>query len=628
MSHAIRTTDLKKVYRLYAKPLYRFRDMFGMLGDTAGAFSEHAALDGVSLEIRRGEKVAIIGRNGAGKSTLLKLITRVIEPTAGAIDVAGKVHALLQIGTGFHPDFTGRENVVAYLAQLGIAGAEAQRLCAAAVEFAELEEYIGQPVKTYSTGMAVRLMFATSTVLAPDILVLDEILGVGDAYFAQKSFERIQELCDATGTTLLLVTHDVYSAMKLCHRFVWLDRGRVLMDGPSREVVHAYERSIREQEEHRLRMKRMAAAARDAKDGAAPLYGQLQLRGKEPPAGRVAIADMRIVHGGEELARLSMDATASTGGLSLELKPDDGNWSDIVEIEGRSARWFLPHGSIFHRLPFLIADSGAAAAVRSGTARIELTIWSDPAAPDAPGAAHVPGTLRAPGGIDGLEAVVCAPDGRASYGGLFDGAGESGWRVVGAPLEHAATAAPGSRRDGVVRYGSRAFEIVDVHFFDAAARETSQFGVGSSLRVVLDYRINDPDFQERPTIVVAFQKDGVTRSHRFWTDALVFGRNDPREGAIAVVADPLLLGAGTYMVTVSIFREGYFDSKARLQFFSANPHVLDMHSRAYEIVVRASARVLCNDVVFQHPSEWYLDGLRVAETAILRDGDDDAVAGA
>ena len=196
------------------------------------------------------------------------------------------------------------------------------------MDFAELEEYIGQPVKTYSTGMAVRLMFAASTVLVPDILVLDEVLGVGDAYFAQKSFERIHELCDGIGTTVLLVTHDVYSAMKLCNRFIWLDRGRVLLDGPSRDVLHAYERSIREQEEHRLRMKRMSAVAREGPQDPA-LFGQLQLRGKQPPAAPLAIAEMRIVSESEELARLSMAAPAP-GDLSLELNPGDGNWGDVV----------------------------------------------------------------------------------------------------------------------------------------------------------------------------------------------------------------------------------------------------------------------------------------------------------
>src|SRR5262245_28618469 len=195
---AIRATGLKKIYRLYAKPAYRFLDMFGMLGDKPGAFTEHSALDDVNLEIRRGEKVAIIGRNGAGKSTFLKLVTKVIEPTSGSLTVDGHIHALLQIGTGFHPEFTGRENVHAYLAQLGIGGKEAELRCAEVIDFAELEEYIDQPMKTYSTGMGVRLMFSAATAITPDLLVLDEVLGVGDAYFAHKSFARMKQLCEGS----------------------------------------------------------------------------------------------------------------------------------------------------------------------------------------------------------------------------------------------------------------------------------------------------------------------------------------------------------------------------------------------------------------------------------------------
>src|SRR6266536_6198862 len=231
MDTIVEARNVRKVYRLYARPHYRFLDMFGLLRDRAGAYREHAALDGLTLSIGRGEKVAIIGRNGAGKSTFLRLVTGVIAPTSGELAVRGRIHALLQIGTGFHPDFTGRENALAYLAQLGVTGGDAAAKVAEIVDFAELEEYIDQPVKTYSTGMAARLMFATSTAITPHILVLDEVLGVGDAYFAQKSYERMRELCEAQGTTLLLVTHDVYSALKIASRIVWIDRGRILMDG-------------------------------------------------------------------------------------------------------------------------------------------------------------------------------------------------------------------------------------------------------------------------------------------------------------------------------------------------------------------------------------------------------------
>src|SRR5262249_8638959 len=168
-----RASDLTKVYRLYPKPHFRFLDMFGLLPKREGSFTEYRALDGVNLEVRRGEKVAIIGRNGAGKSTLLKLVSNVMQPTSGTLEVHGNARALLQMGSGFHPDFTGRENVYAYLAHLGITGKQADRKLVDIIDFSELEEYIDQPLKTYSTGMGVRLMFATSTAVVPDILVLD-----------------------------------------------------------------------------------------------------------------------------------------------------------------------------------------------------------------------------------------------------------------------------------------------------------------------------------------------------------------------------------------------------------------------------------------------------------------------
>src|SRR5437763_15088983 len=226
----VRPRDLTKVYRLYRRPQQKFLDMLGLLRKP-DSFAEHHALDGIDLELRRGERVGIRGRNGAGKSTLLKLISGVIEPTSGSLEVFGDARALLEITSGFHPEFTGRDNAKAYLAQLGVAGTEAERLIVQIVDFAELEEYIDQPVKTYSTGMAVRLMFATSTAISPDLLVLDEVLGVGDAYFAHKSYERIRELCDQNGATAVLVTHDIYGAVKICSRIIWIDRGRVLFDG-------------------------------------------------------------------------------------------------------------------------------------------------------------------------------------------------------------------------------------------------------------------------------------------------------------------------------------------------------------------------------------------------------------
>ncbi len=258
---AIALRGAGKRYRLYSKPLYRLLDLFGACPATPRYYSEHLAVKDVDLEIGRGEKVAIIGRNGAGKSTLLKLITGLVQPTSGSIQVNGQVSNLLQIGSGFHPDFTGRQNVYASLAHQGIVGKEAVRLFDEILAFAEIEEYVDQPMKTYSTGMCSRLMFASSIVIRPEILIVDEILGVGDAYFAHKSFERMRKICSQDGTTLLLVTHDIYSALNLCDRFIWIDRGEVKFDGDGKSAVALYESSVKEQEEQALRRKNTAGIA-------------------------------------------------------------------------------------------------------------------------------------------------------------------------------------------------------------------------------------------------------------------------------------------------------------------------------------------------------------------------------
>src|SRR5262245_2671284 len=273
---AIRLCSVGKVYRLYTQPVYRLLDLFGLCPPGPSYFTEHQALDDVDVEIRRGEKLAIIGRNGAGKSTLLKIITGLIRPSTGTVDVDGRISNLLQIGTGFHPEFTGRQNVFASLAHQGIVGRKASALFDEIVEFAEIVEYIDQPMKTYSTGMCSRLMFSSAVMMTPDILVVDEILGVGDAYFSHKSFERMREMCSQAGTTLLLVTHDIYSALNLCDRFLWIDRGAVRFDGDGKAAISSYEASIKAQEEQRLRSK----TSRDISDGAGPSTVHVLIRSR------------------------------------------------------------------------------------------------------------------------------------------------------------------------------------------------------------------------------------------------------------------------------------------------------------------------------------------------------------
>lgn len=200
------------------------------------------ALDAVDLNILRGETIGLIGPNGAGKSTLLKLIARVMRPTKGRVFVKGKVAPLLEFGAGFHPDLTGRENVFLNGALLGFTNDEMQEKFDQIVDFAELWDFIDVPIRNYSSGMSARLGFAIATDVKPDILILDEVLSVGDEAFQRKCLTRMGGFREM-GATIILVSHNMDTILEMCHRTIWLDQGRVQKVGETSEVVQAYRAS-------------------------------------------------------------------------------------------------------------------------------------------------------------------------------------------------------------------------------------------------------------------------------------------------------------------------------------------------------------------------------------------------
>ncbi len=209
------------------------------------------ALKDVSLEVYPGEVVGIIGPNGAGKSTLLKVVARVLRPTRGRVQVRGRVSPLLELGAGFDPELTGRENVYLNGMILGRSRRQIDERFNHIVAFAGLEDFIDAPLRTYSTGMVARLGFAVATDVRPEILIVDEILGVGDADFQTRSFERIQSF-QAAGTTILLVSHSLERVQEMCSRVVWLDKGQVKAIGTPEQVIHHYLEQVSEQEAKRL----------------------------------------------------------------------------------------------------------------------------------------------------------------------------------------------------------------------------------------------------------------------------------------------------------------------------------------------------------------------------------------
>jgi lipopolysaccharide transport system ATP-binding protein len=205
-----------------------------------GEVEEFWALQDVNFEVQRGEVMGIIGRNGAGKSTLLKLLSRITEPTRGRIELRGRVAALLEVGTGFHPELTGRENIFLNGAILGMSRNEIRAKFDAIVAFAEVERFLDTPVKRYSSGMYVRLAFAVAAHLEPDILIVDEVLAVGDAAFQRKCLGKMQEVARNEGRTVLLVSHQLGQISQLARRCLLLDQGRARAYGPTAEVLRTY----------------------------------------------------------------------------------------------------------------------------------------------------------------------------------------------------------------------------------------------------------------------------------------------------------------------------------------------------------------------------------------------------
>jgi ABC-type polysaccharide/polyol phosphate transport system ATPase subunit len=230
-------------YRLPRERTTSFKDFAIRWMKRKIVYDEFMALNEVTLDIRRREVLGIIGHNGAGKSTLLKLIARVLSPTSGRVTVRGRVAPLLELGAGFDMELTGRENVYLNGAILGFRRSDIDQRFDRIVDFAGLRDFIDVPLRTYSSGMAVRLGFAVATDIQPDILIVDELLSVGDAEFQKKSEQRMRELRDKS-EAVIMVSHDLGLMRDMCQRVAWLDHGRLRAVGPADEVVDLYERSV------------------------------------------------------------------------------------------------------------------------------------------------------------------------------------------------------------------------------------------------------------------------------------------------------------------------------------------------------------------------------------------------
>lgn len=582
---AIQIQNVSKKYRLFRKPIYRILDLFGV--KTSKTWSnDFWALRNVSFTIQPGERVGLIGRNGAGKSTLLKIIAGIVQPTEGCSSIRGDVQALMELGTGFHPEFSGRENIFAALAYQGVTGTQANTCYEEIVDFAELHDFIENPVKTYSAGMYARLAFASATAIKPEILIVDEILGAGDAYFAGKCAGRMKELT-AAGTTLLFVSHDLSSVQMMCDRVIWIDRGGVKMDGDPIEVGKAYVQAIRLQEELRLRAINMRLARgqtsellsqnRDEK----VVIGRFVCADGSPPKQSHLICELSVAMSGKRLYSVMVGAARDDDrGEALHLLTGRGymNWSEPVKIGPGMVRYFRDEGGAYRHAPF--SFSIPLALMEEGTLEVVVRHAADPKE----------------------DVFVEFYDGEAyrRSGALakhFEPMGtvEDRFEV---PRESSAATKLSVEEIGKLtpidgpRQGSGELIIGAVDFMDETGDSARVFVTGSNMSVLISYSVVQ-SLKHATFNICIYGMDGrcvsqiVSNPHK----------TTHTSATVRVDLNPLAIGAGDYVVSVGAYKELSLADR-----LGKNP--LDVHQRAYRIRIMQPPGVFMDLGQVLQPASW------------------------
>jgi lipopolysaccharide transport system ATP-binding protein len=341
---AISVRGLSKSYRVYTHPSQLLLEVMGG-GRRHNAF---AALTDVSFDMAPGEVVGVMGRNGAGKSTLLRVIAGTLEPTSGALDVRGRVSAILELGSGFHPDYSGRDNVMLGGLCLGLSRTEINAKFDEIVEFAELRAVIDRPFRTYSTGMQARLTFAVATSVDPDVLIIDEALSVGDARFALKSFDRIRDF-KARGKAILFVSHSINQVVSICDRAILLEGGKVVADGEANRVGSIYHELLfghvpRVSGEERDEQEAVAAdiepdppdLPRPPAPPAPPYYVHLKPAAPEPQWTSALGESARVHRYGDGAVVFTKAAVLTPDGQPVSMLQSGGEYVLRIELEARA----------------------------------------------------------------------------------------------------------------------------------------------------------------------------------------------------------------------------------------------------------------------------------------------------
>ncbi len=550
---AITISSLGKRYKLYRSPADKFCDVFGLNRLLFWRTVEHRsfwALRGLDLTIQQGERIGLIGRNGAGKSTLLKIISGAVGPTEGTLQVNGQVQALMELGTGFHPEFTGRENIRASLAYQGISVGAMPLAEAEIIDFSELDDFIDQPVKTYSAGMYARLAFATATYLKPEILIIDEILGAGDAYFGGKCIERMRRITEDNSSTVLFVSHDLSSVQRLCTRVLWVDRGRVRMQGDPLEVIKAYSDQVRREENLRLQ-------ARDLKlqkNQTAQLRERLELYrpmlfhfvcDKPHPAGVHRVSKARLLADGQEIGVIEigqpMDNVVEQ--LHCVLDGPTMDWSQPLRFDGVWQRCYKNCNGQYQHAPFQFAVPRTVAE-SAASYTLEVEGYFD---------AKEPVFIERHTESGYVRVAQCA-QGRFGAQSFAFASGNAADAAAPLLAAHACAVSVSAAPDAISEYGNKKIILTQARLIDGLGQERRVFETGEKALVRLSYEafqeIADPVF-----VFAVYLPDGQCAA-QIWARASELGQHVVAgRGAVQFVIERLTLGRSAYVASAAIFAD-------------------------------------------------------------------------
>jgi lipopolysaccharide transport system ATP-binding protein len=607
---AISLRGIGKSYRRFTTRFWQGASLLGC-PVPARSFDVFWALADISFDVRRGERVGLIGRNGAGKTTLLRMVAGQVSPSCGTVRVEGQVQALMELGTGFHPEFSAMQNMRTALALSGLEAGEIGAKIEEIVDFTELDGFLDRPLREYSAGMYARLAFAVATSVKPGVLIVDEILGAGDAYFIGKCTQRVRELAEG-GTTVLFVSHDLGSVQMLCERAIWLHHGAMRADGSSLAVAKSYQAHIREEEEKRLRARAMSLSSRQSRaigaagtEQAASLY-RLIGAGGAAPILPCHVREIRFGAGDRTIAAIAVGASDTEGEARLLVEPAQLNWGKAQTFAAVRCRVYGDYGGRYCHAPFVMEWPPDITTDRW----LELVIAPSPSGPidiDAFDAAEQRYRTLARVPIDAaqewrtIRAALIQKTQQPTATSPGSGTMQEPPGAAAAAAEneaeppHAVTVGRGER------YGSGEIVIVDFAFYDAAGIRRHTLVTGEKATAVLVYQAYRP-VVDPVAVIAVYRADSVCAMQLISRrDAVEFGEVSGN-GELIVELDPLLLGPGDYVISLALFK----DLDLRL---AVEPPGYDVHDRAYLLRVLPPEGINCTIGTVNQRACW-----RVART--------------